>query len=99
MPLTWWPNLSGSRAKSPSRRAPRGRRPALETLEDRTLLSNYLPPQYRLMDLDGPLTGPNPGQAPLDIARAYLAANAMCGPGSTDELDRKVETIDDPPTP
>lgn len=48
----------------------------------------------RLMGTDG--TGQHQG---LSIKRAYLAANAMCGPGSTDELDRQVETIDDPPTP
>lgn len=44
----------------------------------------------RLKGTDGSLNDQN-----LSIKRGYLAANAMCGAGSTDELDRQVDTIDD----
>jgi hypothetical protein len=30
----------------------------------------------------------------LSVKRAYLVANAVCAPGSTDQLDRGVDTID-----
>ncbi|MBI1761938.1 MAG: hypothetical protein HYR56_10930 [Acidobacteria bacterium] len=33
----------------------------------------------------------------LNVKRAYLAASAVCGPPTTTEFDREVETIDDPP--
>jgi hypothetical protein len=47
----------------------------------------------RLMGTDGTLNDPLHSRR-----RAYLAANAICAPGSTDQLDRLVDTIDDPPT-
>jgi len=34
------------------------------------------------------------GDKDLDVKRAYLVANAVCGPGTTTELDRQVDTID-----
>jgi len=43
----------------------------------------------RLMGTDGTL-----GDKDLDIKRAYLVANAVCGAGSTDEFDMGVDTID-----
>jgi hypothetical protein len=41
------------------------------------------------MGTDGTL-----GDKELDIKRAYLVANAVCGAGSTDTLEMGVETID-----
>lgn len=35
----------------------------------------------------------------LSIKRAYLVANAVCGPTTITDLDRLVDTIDDPPAP
>ncbi len=43
----------------------------------------------RLMGTDGTL-----GDETLDIKRAYLVANAVCGSGTTTDLDREVDTID-----
>ena len=43
----------------------------------------------RLMGTDGTL-----GDKDLDIKRAYLVANAVCGAGSTDDFDMGVDTID-----
>jgi len=43
----------------------------------------------RLMGTDGTL-----GDKDLDIKRAYIVANAVCGAGSTDDFDIGVDTID-----
>lgn len=44
----------------------------------------------RLLGTDGTRDHPV-----LRVRRAYLVANAICGAGTTDDLDRRVETIDD----
>jgi hypothetical protein len=44
----------------------------------------------RLMATDGTL-----GDEEMDIKRAYIVGNAICGSGTPTELDRQVETIDD----
>ena len=56
----------------------------------RQFVDNNNPAQLaRLKGTDGTLD-----DLDLTIKRAYLAANAVCAPGSTDHLDRNVDTID-----
>src|SRR5262249_4505985 len=68
--------LSRRERRRASRERDRARhRPQVESLEDRTLLSNYFPPTYSTPQLGGLLTDPSSAD-PLSIAQGYLAANA-----------------------
>jgi Fungalysin metallopeptidase (M36)/SdrD B-like domain/Fungalysin/Thermolysin Propeptide Motif/Domain of unknown function (DUF4214) len=68
--------LSRRERRRASRERDRARsRPQVESLEDRTLLSNYLPPTYSTPQLGTPLTDPSSAD-PLSIAQGYLVSNA-----------------------